>query len=182
MCAFVGAIIYMYVHTYHIVRILWSQITWVPVVLNPITYLIWTCSTLRECTHHDRWYVCNSFCMALALNVFSGQHCCLLCTFDRRIILSFGKLSSKASHVKLCASKVVPFHAVKTCKAYRGIAPPWHVMEMSGKHHAPPALPKERKYCTHWIGGWVHPRASGYLGEKRNLCPTWDSSPGPSSL
>jgi len=49
-------------------------------------------------------------------------------------------------------------------------------MEESGKHHAPPALPKERKYCTHQIGDWVGPRASGYFGEKRDLYRTWDSS------
>jgi len=62
--------------------------------------------------------------MALALNVFRGQHCYLLSTFDRRIILSFGKSSSKASHAKLRASKFVPFYAMKACKAYRGTAPP----------------------------------------------------------
>jgi hypothetical protein len=42
---------------------------------------------------------------------------------DRRIVVRFGKPSSKASHAKLHASKVVPFCAMKTCKACRGIAP-----------------------------------------------------------
>jgi hypothetical protein len=33
-------------------------------------------------------------------------------------------------------------------------------MEVSGQLHAPAALlPKERGHGTHWIGGWVGPRA-----------------------
>jgi hypothetical protein len=33
-------------------------------------------------------------------------------------------------------------------------------MEVSGQLHAPAALPpKERAPGTHWIGGWVGPRA-----------------------
>jgi len=61
--------------------------------------------------------------MALAYNVFRGKHCYLLSTFDRRIIVRFGKPSSKAFHAKLHATKVVPFYAMKTYKAYRSIAP-----------------------------------------------------------
>jgi hypothetical protein len=76
-----GITVYMYLCITLI--IFYDLIWWVLVVLslNPITYLIWTCSTLREFTYHDRWYVRNSFCMALALNVFRGQHCYLLSTF-----------------------------------------------------------------------------------------------------
>jgi hypothetical protein len=172
---------------HHVVCVLWSQIIWMPVVLglNPIMYLIWTCSTLSECTHHDRWNVCTSFCMALAVNVFRGQHCYLLSTFDRRIIVSFGKPSSKASHAKLHASKVVSFYAMKTYKAYRGVAPPilnlgtWCKWVVNIMPHLP--YPKKIKYCTHRIGGWVGSRVSGYFGEKRNLYPAWDSSHGSSS-
>jgi hypothetical protein len=32
-------------------------------------------------------------------------------------------------------------------------------MEVSGQLHAPAALPPERDPGTHWIGGWVGPRA-----------------------
>jgi len=33
-------------------------------------------------------------------------------------------------------------------------------MEVSGQLHDPAALlPRERAPCTHWIGGWVGPRA-----------------------
>jgi len=32
-------------------------------------------------------------------------------------------------------------------------------MEVSGKLHAPAALPSERAPGYHWIGGWVGPRA-----------------------
>jgi hypothetical protein len=33
-------------------------------------------------------------------------------------------------------------------------------MEMSGQLHAPATLPpRERALGTHWIGGWVDPRA-----------------------
>jgi hypothetical protein len=32
-------------------------------------------------------------------------------------------------------------------------------MEVSGQLHAPAALPPEKAPGTHWIGGWVGPRA-----------------------
>jgi hypothetical protein len=51
-------------------------------------------------------------------------------------------------------------------KAYWGsgsIAPlilwPRQYMEVSGQLHAPASLPQERAPGTHWIGGWVDPRA-----------------------
>jgi hypothetical protein len=51
---------------------------------------------------------------------------------------------------------------------YRSIfSRPRHQLEVSGKLHAPSALPPgERALCTHWIGGSVGPRASLDAAEK----------------
>jgi hypothetical protein len=56
-----------------------------------------------------------------------------------------------------------------------GIAPrilwPQHYMEVSGQLHAPSALPpRERPTRTHWIGGWVSPRA-GWARCRREKFP-----------
>jgi hypothetical protein len=52
-------------------------------------------------------------------------------------------------------------------------------MEVSGQLHAPAAfLPRERAPRTHWIGGWVGPRAvlNTVVGRKiPSLC--WESNP-----
>jgi hypothetical protein len=38
--------------------------------------------------------------------------------------------------------------------------------------------PGERTPCTHWIGGWVGPRAGLDAGARRKiLCPCWESNP-----
>jgi hypothetical protein len=40
---------------------------------------------------------------------------------------------------------------------------------VSGQHHVPAALPREKAPGTHWIGGWVDPRASLDDVEKRKF-------------
>jgi hypothetical protein len=40
---------------------------------------------------------------------------------------------------------------------------------MSGQFHHPTALPWERAPGTHWIGGWVGPRAGLDVVEKKKL-------------
>jgi hypothetical protein len=52
-------------------------------------------------------------------------------------------------------------------------------MGVSGQRHAPAALyPGERTPGTHWIGGWVGPRAGLDAGARRKiLCPCWGSNP-----
>jgi hypothetical protein len=61
-------------------------------------------------------------------------------------------------------------------KAYGGVdisiqmSRPWHWLEMSGQLHAPATLrPRERAPGTHWIGGWVGPRAGLDDTEKRRF-------------
>jgi hypothetical protein len=46
-------------------------------------------------------------------------------------------------------------------------------MGVSGQRHAPAALyPREKTPGTHWIGGWVGPRAGLNTGARRKiLCP-----------
>jgi len=41
-------------------------------------------------------------------------------------------------------------------------------MEVSGQLHAPAALPPGKEPVTHWIGGWVGPRAVLDAVVKRN--------------
>jgi hypothetical protein len=54
-------------------------------------------------------------------------------------------------------------------------------MEVSGQIHAPAALPPgERTPDTHWIGGWVDPRAGLDDVKKRNSWPYRDSNSDPS--
>jgi hypothetical protein len=52
-------------------------------------------------------------------------------------------------------------------------------MEVSGQLHAPAALsPKERAPSTHWIGGWVGPRAVLDAVVKRKIIsPCRESNP-----
>jgi hypothetical protein len=52
-------------------------------------------------------------------------------------------------------------------------------MEVSGQPHAPAALPpKERTSGTHWIGGWVGPRAVLDAVVKRRIpSPRRESNP-----
>jgi len=52
-------------------------------------------------------------------------------------------------------------------------------MEVSGQLHAPAALPLgEIAPGTHWIGGWVGPRAICDAVVKRKYpCPCWKSNP-----
>jgi hypothetical protein len=44
-------------------------------------------------------------------------------------------------------------------------------MEVSGQLHAPAALLPQRDHITHWLGGWVDPRASleVVVAEKKSL-------------
>jgi hypothetical protein len=43
-------------------------------------------------------------------------------------------------------------------------------MGVSGHLHAPAALPPEKEpFCTHWIGGWVGPRAVLDAGVMRKI-------------
>jgi hypothetical protein len=45
-------------------------------------------------------------------------------------------------------------------------------MGVSGQHHALAALyPRERTPGTHWIGGWVGPKAGLDAGARRKICP-----------
>jgi hypothetical protein len=52
-------------------------------------------------------------------------------------------------------------------------------MEVSGQLHAPAALnPRERARGTHWIGGWVGPRAILDAVVKRKIpSPRRESNP-----
>jgi hypothetical protein len=52
-------------------------------------------------------------------------------------------------------------------------------MEVSGQLHAPVALtPGEKAPGTHWIGGWVSPRAVLDAVVKRKIpSPRWESKP-----
>jgi hypothetical protein len=52
-------------------------------------------------------------------------------------------------------------------------------MGVSGQHHAPAALPQEKRRGTYCIEGWLGPRA-GLDGCEKSR-PQRDSSPGPSS-
>jgi len=42
-------------------------------------------------------------------------------------------------------------------------------MEVSGQLHAPATLPSGKEPGTHWMGGWVGPRASGHSGVEKNF-------------
>jgi hypothetical protein len=52
-------------------------------------------------------------------------------------------------------------------------------MEVSGQLHTPAALPpRERVHGTHWIGGWVSPRAVLDAEVKRKIpSPRWELKP-----
>jgi hypothetical protein len=52
-------------------------------------------------------------------------------------------------------------------------------MGVSGQHHAPAALyPRGKDPGTHWIGGWMGPRAGLDAGARRKiLCPCRGSNP-----
>jgi hypothetical protein len=52
-------------------------------------------------------------------------------------------------------------------------------MGVGGQLHAPAALPQGKRPGTHYIGGWVGPRA-GLDGCEKSR-PHRDSIPGPSS-
>jgi hypothetical protein len=52
-------------------------------------------------------------------------------------------------------------------------------MEVSGQLHAPGALPPgERAPGSHWIGGWIGPRAGLDAVEKRKSLHCRESNPG----
>jgi hypothetical protein len=44
-------------------------------------------------------------------------------------------------------------------------------MEVNGQLHATAALPPRKSPGTHWIGGWVSPRAGLDTVEKRKILP-----------
>jgi hypothetical protein len=45
-------------------------------------------------------------------------------------------------------------------------------MGVSGQRHAPPRFtPGKRTPGTHWIGGWVGPRAGLDAGARIKICP-----------
>jgi hypothetical protein len=52
-------------------------------------------------------------------------------------------------------------------------------MGVSGKRHAPAVLyPRGKDPGTHWIGGWVDPRAGLDAGARRKIfCPYQGSNP-----
>jgi hypothetical protein len=51
-------------------------------------------------------------------------------------------------------------------------------MEVSGQLHAPAALPPRKATGTHWIRGWVCPRAVLDAGVKRKIpSPLRESNP-----
>jgi hypothetical protein len=52
-------------------------------------------------------------------------------------------------------------------------------MGVSGQRHAPAALyPRGKDPGTHWIGGWVGPRAGLDAGARRKIiCPCRGSNP-----
>jgi hypothetical protein len=65
----------------------------------------------------------------------------------------------------------------------REIAPthflPWHKKGLSGQHHAPAVLyPQEWTPGTHFIGGWVGPRAGlDTEDRKKSFAPARDQTP-----
>jgi len=67
--------------------------------------------------------------------------------------------------VKKKKGTVIPVHAMEAHKGSGGIAS------------------QGEKPNTHYIGGWVGPRASLDILEERKICCSYqDSNPGPSSL
>jgi hypothetical protein len=42
--------------------------------------------------------------------------------------------------------------------------------------------PRERTPGTHWIGGWVCPRAGLNAVKRRIFCPCWESNPNSSAV
>jgi hypothetical protein len=51
-------------------------------------------------------------------------------------------------------------------------------MEVSDQLHAPSALPPRKAPGTHWIGGWVGPRADlDAVGKRKIPSPCRDSNP-----
>jgi hypothetical protein len=51
-------------------------------------------------------------------------------------------------------------------------------MEVSYQLHAPAALPLGREHPYPWIGGWVDPRVSLVVVEKRKMLHSRESNPG----
>jgi len=49
-------------------------------------------------------------------------------------------------------------------------------MKVSSQYHAPATLPLANIPDTHWVWGWVGPRASLDDLEKWNIFPCWDSN------
>jgi hypothetical protein len=67
---------------------------------------------------------------------------------------------------------IFPVYAMQTYKRSRGIAP--LILNLGtrwryGQIQAPAALPPGKNTCTNLIGGWVGPRASLYVFEKRKV-------------
>jgi hypothetical protein len=82
--------------------------------------------------------------------------------------------------------KTVPLHTMQAFVGRGRIAPtcswPQHYIGVSGQCHAPAMprfTPRERTPSTHWIGGWMGPRASlDAEAQRKILCPCRGSNPG----
>jgi hypothetical protein len=114
VCAFVGAVIYIYmcVCVSHCSHILGSQI-------------IWTCSTLRECTHHMTSGMCSfQFVGHLYLKSSEGNFTpCYLPLTDVSLPV-LGSHYQRHLIYNYVLVLFVPLYAMKTCNRFRGIAPP----------------------------------------------------------
>jgi hypothetical protein len=94
----------------------------------------------------------------------------------------------------ISGNNVTVFLKPYAMKMYRGVDVQIHIFltsaltEVSGQLHAPTALPRvkgttgERVPGTHWLGGWVGPRAGLDDVEKRKILdPTRIQTPTPRS-
>jgi hypothetical protein len=122
---------------------------------------IWSCVISTDsCTFHDPALPGN----LLAPISLSSQQWLL------------GALVKFSAYSDCNRSRNNPLHIQNTLNGDEII---WEDIEEVGQLQAPRYfIPGKRAPGTHWIGGWMGPRASFYMVLKRkNCCPCWESNP-----